>query len=62
MYQEFYRNSQYLDLPLFALLLFMAVFVGTVFWLFVVQRKNKVRFERLAAMPLEEETEVSHDA
>jgi hypothetical protein len=61
MYQEFYRNSQYLDLPLFALLLFLTVFVATVLWLFVVQRKSK-RFERISALPLEEETEVIHDA
>lgn len=61
MYQEFYRGSQYLDLPLFALLLFMAVFVGTAIWLFVVQRKSP-RFDRLSALPLEDETEVSHDA
>ncbi len=61
MYQEFYRTSQYLDLPLFALILFMAVFVGTVVWLFIVQRKSP-RFERLSALPLEKETEVIHDA
>lgn len=61
MYQEFYRTSQYLDLPLFSLLLFMAVFVGTVVWLFGVQRKSP-RFDRLSALPLEKETEVRHDA
>lgn len=61
MYQEFYRHSQYLDLPLFALLLFLTVFVATVLWLFVIQRKSK-RFERISALPLEEETEVIHDA
>jgi len=61
MYQEFYRTSQYLDLPLFSLLLFLAVFVGTVVWLFGVQRKNP-RFDQIAKLPLEQETEVQHDA
>lgn len=61
MYQEFYRTSQYLDLPLFALLLFMAVFLGTVVWLFILQRKSP-RFDHLSRLPLEEEREVSHDA
>ncbi|AKU92985.1 CcoQ/FixQ family Cbb3-type cytochrome c oxidase assembly chaperone [Vulgatibacter incomptus] len=52
MYQEFYRNSALLHLPLVALLLFLAVFVGTLAWLFVFQRKSP-RFDRLADLPLE---------
>lgn len=51
MYQEFYRGSTLLHLPLFALLLFVAVFVGTVAWLFIFQRRNP-RFDSLAAIPL----------
>lgn len=60
MYQEFYRSSPFLDLPLFALLLFVSVFVGTVVWLFILQRKSP-RFDRLSKLPLEKETEVLHD-
>lgn len=52
MYQEFYRGSQFLHLPLFALLLFVGVFVGTCVWLFVFQRKSP-RFQRLSMLPLE---------
>lgn len=52
MYQEFYRGSQLLHLPLFAFLLFFGVFVGTCVWLFVVQRKSP-RFQRLSQLPLE---------
>lgn len=51
MVQEFYRGSALLHLPLFALILFVTVFVGTVAWLFIFQRHNP-RFDRLAAIPL----------
>lgn len=52
MYQEFYRGSQLLHLPLVALVIFLGVFVGTFLWLFVIQRKS-TRFETLALLPLE---------
>lgn len=52
MYQEFYRGSSLLHLPLFSLILFLTVFIGTLFWLFVWRRRDP-RFERLAAIPLE---------
>lgn len=52
MYQEFYRGSQLLHLPLFALLLFLGVFVGTCVWIFIVQRKSP-KFRKLAMLPLE---------
>ena len=51
MYQEFYRNSALLDLPLFTLIFFIAVFLGVVAWVFVVAR-NDERFDRLAELPL----------
>jgi len=54
MYQEFYRGSDLLHLPLFALLLFLGVFLCVVAWLFVFRRKDE-RFDELAALPLVEE-------
>ncbi len=53
MYQDFYRDSVLLHLPLFALFLFLAVFVGTVVWLFLFQRKSP-RFRQLAHLPLDD--------
>lgn len=52
MRQEFYQDSPWLHLPIFALLLFVAVFVTVVAWLFIFQRKNP-RIQRLASIPLE---------
>lgn len=52
MFQEAYRGSALLHLPLFALFLFLAVFVGTLAWLFVFQRRSD-RFAKLARIPLD---------
>jgi len=51
MYQEFYRNSDLLHLPLFTLCFFIAVFLGVVAWVFVVERRND-HFDRMAQLPL----------
>jgi len=53
MYQEFYRGSSLLDLPLFTLLFFLAFFGAMVAWVFVFNRKD--RFERMAQLPLQGE-------
>lgn len=50
MYQEFYRGSDLLHLPLFALCLFVAVFCAVVVWLFVLRRGDR-KFDELAQMP-----------
>jgi len=52
MFQEAYRGSEFLHLPMFALFLFLSVFVGTLVWLFVFQRHSD-RFARLARIPLD---------
>lgn len=54
MYQEFYRGSELLHLPLFTLILFVAVFFGVVTWLFIVRRGDK-RFDEMARLPLSAE-------
>lgn len=55
MYQEFYRNSVLLHLPLFTLIFFVIFFVCTVAWIFLVKRKDD-RFERMAQLPLAAES------
>lgn len=61
MYQEFYRGSELLHLPLFTLLFFVSVFFAVVLWLFVFRRKDP-KFDELAAMPLlQERTEGAID-
>lgn len=54
MYQEFYRGSDLLHLPLFALCLFVAVFLAVVTWLFILRRGDK-KFDELAQMPFAKE-------
>lgn len=44
-------GSGVLDLPLFALVLFMAVFAGVVAWVFLVRRP--AHFEGVSRLPLE---------
>jgi len=58
MFQEAYRGSEILHLPMFALFLFIGVFVGTLVWLFVFQRHSD-RFARLARIPLDAESDVA---
>ncbi|HWV37376.1 MAG TPA: CcoQ/FixQ family Cbb3-type cytochrome c oxidase assembly chaperone [Vulgatibacter sp.] len=58
MFQEAYRGSELLHLPMFALFLFLAVFVGTLLWLFVFQRHSD-RFARLARIPLDADADVA---
>lgn len=51
MYQEFYRGSQLLNLPLFTLCLFLAIFVAVVAWVFFFQKKH--HFDQVARLPLD---------
>lgn len=50
MYQEFYRGSDLLHLPLFAFILFMVVFCAVVTWLFILRRGDR-KFDELAQIP-----------
>jgi cytochrome c oxidase cbb3-type subunit IV len=52
MYRQFYAGMDLTDLPLFALLFFLAVFLGVVAWLFVARRSRD--FEALSRLPLSE--------
>ena len=51
MYQEFYRGSALLDLPLFTLIFFVVFFAAMVTWVFFFTRKDE-RFDRMAQLPL----------
>jgi cytochrome c oxidase cbb3-type subunit 4 len=52
MYKQFYQGMSLTQLPLFTLVLFLAVFLGVVAWVFFVRRSRD--FDALAQMPLAE--------
>ncbi len=52
MYQTFYRGSEFLSYPLFALGVFFVFFVGTVVWAY--RPRNQRRFDADAQLPLAE--------
>jgi len=52
MYRWFYQGLDLLQLPLFALVFFLGIFVGTAVWLFVARKGRD--FDALAAMPFSE--------
>lgn len=53
MYREFYAGATLLDLPLFTLILFIAVFLGVVARTFLLRRSRD--FDGLAQLPLGED-------
>jgi cytochrome c oxidase cbb3-type subunit 4 len=53
MYRQFYSGMDLTHLPLFALFLFLGVFLGVVAYLFVARRSRD--FEGLALLPLAEQ-------
>ncbi|QDE70449.1 MULTISPECIES: cbb3-type cytochrome oxidase subunit 3 [Myxococcus] len=59
MYKQFYQGMSLTELPLFALVLFIAVFLGVVAWVFVARRSGD--FDTLARMPLSEKGEGGHE-
>lgn len=59
MYKQFYQGMSLTELPLFALVLFIAVFFGVVAWVFVARRSGD--FDALARMPLSEQGEGGHE-
>lgn len=52
MYKQFYQGMSLTHLPLFTLVLFIAVFFGVLAWVFLVRRGGD--FEALARLPLAE--------
>lgn len=59
MYKQFYQGMALTELPLFALVLFIMVFLGVVAWVFGVRRSRD--FDTLAQMPLAERGEGGHE-
>lgn len=53
MYKEFFKDSTYLDFPLFTLLLFVSVFLVVVLRA-LFSRRNEPRMQALARLPLED--------
>lgn len=52
MYKQFYQGMALTGLPLFALFLFLAVFLGVLAWVFLARRGQD--FDALAHLPLSE--------
>lgn len=52
MYRQFYQGMTLTHLPLFTLILFIAVFLGVVAWVFLGRRRQD--FDALARMPFAE--------
>jgi len=52
MYAQFYAGSRLIDLPLFALLLFVVTFVGVLVRTSVAKRRGD--FESVARLPLDD--------
>ena len=50
MYREFFQGMSYTHLPLFALLLFVALFVGVLVHVLLVRRPSD--YDALASLPL----------
>ncbi|NMO21964.1 CcoQ/FixQ family Cbb3-type cytochrome c oxidase assembly chaperone [Pyxidicoccus fallax] len=59
MYKQFYQGMALTELPLFALVLFIMVFLGVCAWVFGVRRSRD--FDTLARMPLAERGEGGHE-
>jgi cbb3-type cytochrome oxidase subunit 3 len=54
MFQKLFADSDLLSLPVLSMLGFIAVFAGSLLWVFA--RRNRPHFERMARLPLDEET------
>jgi hypothetical protein len=54
VFQEFYRSSEWLTLPLIALVFFFAFFVGVLVWVFFGMR-DAGRVDRLSDLPFSSE-------
>jgi cytochrome c oxidase cbb3-type subunit 4 len=59
MYKQFYEGMALTELPLFALVLFIAVFFGVCAWVFGARRNQD--FDTLAQLPLAERGEQGHE-
>ena len=59
MYAQFYANSRLVDLPLFALLLFVATFVAVLVRTGLARRRGD--FEGVSRLPLDDGRPVTRD-
>jgi len=59
MYKQFYQGMALTELPLFALVLFVAIFLGVCAWVFVGRRSQD--FDALAHLPLTGRGEGGHE-
>lgn len=61
MYQEFYAKSGLLIWPLVGLVIFITIFLAVLGYVFI-GLKNGNKIDKIAAMPLDNETESEFDA
>jgi hypothetical protein len=52
MFQELFKHSQLLDLPILSMVLFMATFALVIAWVFA--KRRKVHYESLSLLPIED--------
>jgi hypothetical protein len=57
MYQEFYQNSPHLIWPLVGLAIFFFSFLGVLFYVTVILRKNPV-VDHMATLPLDDDESI----
>ena len=59
MFKEFYEGASLMELPILAMILFIATFVAAVIrtW-----RPDDGRASHLSSLPFDDDTEVHHDA
>ena len=55
MFKELFSDCDILSLPVISMLLFLAVFIGMLFW--VLAKKRKPYYDHMAALPLDDATE-----
>ncbi|MCP4291537.1 MAG: CcoQ/FixQ family Cbb3-type cytochrome c oxidase assembly chaperone [bacterium] len=61
MYQEFYSKSELLAWPLVGLVIFIAIFLGVLGYVFL-GLKSKDKVDKIAGIPLEPDNEIDgHD-
>lgn len=59
MWRELFTGGSLFDLPLIAMVLFLAIFVTVV--LRVLQRSRRPEYDRMASLPLDDDTHASED-
>ena len=60
MFQELLRSSNLLSLPVIAMFMFMAVFVGVI--VFVFRRSRRAKYRQISMVPLDDQDRAELEA